>query len=438
MALGATDQTALSRSTGKAIGEEAGALGINQVLAPDGDVNVNAANPIIGLRSFGSDATAVAGMTAAMVQGFQQDAGVGAAVKHFPGHGDTNIDSHSQLPIINHTAQQWATIDEPPFAAAIDADVDMVMVGHLAFPALDPSGAPASLSPPIVDGVLRQQMGYDGVVITDSLVMGALTNTYGDDRVPVLGLLAGDDILLIPPSLPVAFSAVQAAVHSGEISADRLDASVRRILALKIKLGLFTSAPVSIPDAVAAVGSDAHRSIEQQDAQSSITLIANDGGVLPLRNTKQEKFLIVGPTKDAVDALAAEVRGRALSVATDVIGTDPDAAAASGAAAQAADADTVIDMTLDADADDGQQRVEAALAATGTRLITASIGRPYDQAYYKAAVNLCAYSDSLASITALAGVLFGDMAPAGHLPVAIPDPKHPANTLYPLGFGLGY
>ena len=436
MALGATGQTALARSTGAAIGQEVRAVGINQILAPVGDVNVNPANPIIGLRSFGSDATAVAAMTAAMVQGFQDDAGVGATVKHFPGHGDTNIDSHSQLPIINHTMAQWTSTDEPPFASAIAAGVDAVMVGHLAFPALDSSRTPASLSPTIVTNVLRTQMGYSGVVITDSLVMGALTNGYGDDRIPVLAVLAGDDVLLMPPSLPVAYTAVQAAVASGEISMARLNASVRRILALKMKLGLFGAPPVSASAAPSALGTRAHKQLEQRGAEASVTMLTNEGNTVPLDPASDGPYLVVAPTSAPAAALAAVLRGRGLSATTFVTGTAPPSSIAAAAAAQAAGYTTVIDLTLDADTDVGQQRVVTALAGTGKRLITVSIGRPYDQAYYKAAINLCLYSSSTASLNALVRALFGEINTSGRLPVSIPDPAHAGTNLYPLGFGI--
>jgi beta-N-acetylhexosaminidase len=438
MALGATDQVSLARSTGNAIGQEVRAVGINQILAPVGDVNVNPANPIIGLRSFGADPTAVASMTAAMVRGFQNDAGIGATVKHFPGHGDTNVDSHTQLPIINHTAAQWASTDQPPFSAAIGAGVDMVMVGHLAFPALDSTRTPASLSSTIVTNVLRGQMSFGGVVITDSLQMGALTNTYGDDRIPVMAIQAGDDILLMPPSLPVAWNAVKAAVTSGQISMAELNASVRRILTLKMKLGMFAVAPVSVTSAASGLGTSAHKQIEQNDAEASVTLVANDGQVLPLNGPSAGSYLVVGPTAASVSQLVGAIGGRGWIVGGVVTGVSPTAAAIQNAVTHAGHYGTVIVLTLNADVDTAQQSLVGALKSASPREVTVSIGRPYDEAYYHAAVNICLYSDSTASLDALVRVLFGEIAPTGHLPVAIPDPAHPTTTLYPIGFGLGY
>jgi beta-N-acetylhexosaminidase len=439
MALGATGTPDLARLSAAAMGEELRALGINDVLAPVADVNVNPSNPIIGLRSFGADPAAVAAMTAAAVHGFQGGAGVGATVKHFPGHGDTNVDSHSHLPVIGHSAQEWASVDEPPFAAGIGAGVDSVMVGHLAVPALDASGTPASLSEPIVGGVLRGQLGFDGVVITDALDMGALRDTYGDDAIPVMAVGAGDDILLMPPSLPVAFAAVQDAVRTRKISVARLDESVGRILRLKQQLGLFGAAPLDAGAAAAALGTDAHRAVETSLARASVTLVANDGGALPIKASSEAgPYLVVGTTSPPVAAVAGMIGARGLSVATYLTGPEPRASVAAEAAAKAADYGTVIVLTKDADTDAGQQRVVSALAATGKRLITVSIGRPYDQGHYRAAINACLYSDSDASLRALVRVIFGELSPTGHLPVAIPDPGDPQTPLYPIGFGLSY
>ena len=439
MCLGATRQTDLARSTAAAIGAELRAEGLNQVLAPDGDVNINPANPVIGVRSFGSDATLVADMTPAMVAGFQADAGLAATVKHFPGHGDTNIDSHTALPTINHSAAQWASIDEPPFAAAISGGVDVVMVGHLAFPALDSSGTPASLSAPIIGNYLRGQLGFTGVVMTDALTMGALRDGYGDAGIAVKAVTAGDDILLMPQSLPVAFAAIQAAVANGTISNARLNQSVRRILLLKRSLGLFTAAPVSVSAATEVLSAKAHKAVETNDADSAVTLIANDGKVLPLRDaTGDGPYLVVGPTPASTGTVEAAIRARGLVANTYTSGLSPRASLISGAATYAAGFGTVIVLTLDADTDTGQQKLVAALAATGKRLVTVSIDRPYDEAHYRAAVNLCLYSASSASLVAAVGAIFGDFAPTGKLPVSIPDPSSPATTLYPFGFGLTY
>ncbi|HEY5489240.1 MAG TPA: glycoside hydrolase family 3 protein, partial [Candidatus Limnocylindrales bacterium] len=405
MALGATRQTSLARSTAAAIGAELRAEGLNQVLAPDGDVNINPANPVIGVRSFGSDATLVASMAAAMISGFQADAGVAATVKHFPGHGDTNIDSHTALPTINHSAAQWASIDEPPFAAAIGGGVDVVMVGHLAFPALDSTGTPASLSAPIIGTYLRGQLGFKGVVMTDALTMGALRDGYGDAGIAVKAVTAGDDILLMPQSLPVAFAAIQAAVANGTISNARLNQSVKRILQLKQSLGLFSAQPVNVPAAASVLSAKAHKAVETAGADAAVTLLANDGKVLPIRDaTADGPYLVVGTSSAWVYPFVTAVRNRGLSATTYVTGSSLSASAIKAVATSTASFGTVFVLTFDADADTGQQKLVAALEATGKRLVTVSIDRPYDEAYYRAAVSLCVYSSSTASLLAATGV----------------------------------
>ena len=212
-------------------------MGINWNFAPVADVNVNPANPVIGVRSFSENPGLAASLTAAQTRGYTS-AGIAGAAKHFPGHGDTATDSHTGLPVIDHTREEWEQMDRPPFQAAIDAGVPAIMTAHISVPALDPSGDPATLSKPIMTGILRNEMGYDGVVITDALDMAGASATYGNDRVPVLALKAGVDMLLMPPEFDVAYNAVLDAVESGELTEERIDTSVRRILTLKHDLGI--------------------------------------------------------------------------------------------------------------------------------------------------------------------------------------------------------
>jgi beta-N-acetylhexosaminidase len=438
MALGASRRTDLARAAANAMGEELRAVGINEDLAPVADVNVNPANPVIGLRSFGSDPTLVADMTAAQVRGYELDAGIAATAKHFPGHGDTNIDSHSGLPIINHSLAKWYELDAPPFEAAISAGVDVIMSAHISVPALDPTGRPATLSPHILTDLLRGELGFDGVVMTDSLGMGALRKTYTDARVPVLAILAGADILLNPPKLPVAFNAVVDSVQSGEISVARLNASVRRILELKQSLGLFDSSRVGVKAAARVVGSAAHLALERDVARASVTLVANDGGALPLHPAAGESALLVGPAGPPLDVLAAALGKRGLATEKRVTGAHPTDSAIVGAAVRAASHDYVIALTQNADTNLKQRDLVDALAGTGTPLVTASVGRPYEIAYYESDAHFCLYSASNASIRALAAALVGELNPAARLPVAIPTAADPDTALYDYGHGLSY
>jgi beta-N-acetylhexosaminidase len=191
-------------------------------------------------------------MVAAAVKGFGE-AKIAATAKHFPGHGDTSVDSHTGLPVIKHTRSEWERIDAPPFKAAIDAGVDAVMSAHIVFPKLDPSGDPATLSKPILTGLLREKLGFKGVISTDALNMGGVRKKYDDGEIAVRAVLAGADLLLMPNDLPEAYDAVLAAVKSGRISKERLDQSVTRLLTLKQARGLLTEAPVASAERAAEV-----------------------------------------------------------------------------------------------------------------------------------------------------------------------------------------
>lgn len=261
--IGSTGDPALARRAAKVTGTELRALGINLDFAPVADVNINPRNPVIGPRAYGSDPKKVAPMVAAAVQGFH-DAGIASTAKHFPGHGDTNVDSHSGLPVIQHSLSQWNKLDAPPFAAAIGKDIDAIMSAHVVMPKLDPSGDPATLSKPILTGLLREKLGFDGVVSTDALDMAGVRKKYGDGQVAVRAIQAGADLLLMPPDFPKAYGAVLAAVKSGKISTARLDQSVRRLLKLKAARGLLDRAPVADPaKAERVLRSAEHRKVAQ-------------------------------------------------------------------------------------------------------------------------------------------------------------------------------
>lgn len=259
--IAATKDVKVSRAVARATGEELRALGVNLDFAPVADVNIDPRNPVIGKRAFGDRPAEVSKMVAAAVKGFD-DAGVAATAKHFPGHGDTHVDSHTGLPVIDHTRAQWKRLDAPPFKAAIGAGVDAIMSAHIVFPKLDPSGDPATLSKPILTGLLRQELGFDGVISTDALNMAGVREKYGDGEVAVRAVLAGADLLLMPYDLPKAYNAVLSAAKSGRISERRLDQSVTRLLTLKQARGLLTERPVaSAKEAAQVVRSAAHRKL---------------------------------------------------------------------------------------------------------------------------------------------------------------------------------
>ena len=221
----------LAFQMGRVTAQEAVAIGLNWVLAPVVDVNNNPANPVINVRSFGDDPAIVAQLTTAFIRGAQQ-VSVLTSAKHFPGHGDTAIDSHLELPVIPHDRTRLETTEFPPFIEAIAAGVDTVMTAHLQISALDPD-CPATLSQPILTGILRQQMNFQGLIVTDALIMGAITQRYGANEAPVLALEAGADILLMPADPEGAIDAVCEAVETGRISLERIHASLDRIYQAK-------------------------------------------------------------------------------------------------------------------------------------------------------------------------------------------------------------
>ncbi|WP_328582039.1 glycoside hydrolase family 3 protein [Streptomyces sp. NBC_00370] len=446
MAYGAGRSHDDARTAGRIAGAELAAMGVRQDYAPDADVNVNPANPVIGVRSFGADPQAVAGLVAAQVSGYQS-AGIASTVKHFPGHGDTKDDSHFAIPTINHTVEQWTEIDAPPFKAAIDAGITAIMTAHIIVPALDPSGDPATLSHPIVTGVLREQLGYDGVVITDALDMAGVREKYGDDRVPVLAVKAGIDQLLNPPDFPLAYNSVLAAVKSGEISEERVEESVLRIFELKDRLGLFDAPYVAEREVDRVVGTRAHLAAADRIAERTTTLLVNKDGLLPLSRRKQREVLVVGadpaspslsdgpPTKVVAGALT-ELGFDATALST---GTAPTAAQIDAAVAAAEGKDVVVVATYNVSATSSQRTLVSSLIATGVPVVTLSIRNPYDIAQLPdVRASVAAYAWTDVELRAAARVIAGKARPRGRLPVPVQRADDPARELYPIGYGLGY
>ncbi|MFE0184424.1 glycoside hydrolase family 3 protein [Streptomyces olivaceus] len=446
MALGAGRSLPDARTAARISGTELAALGIHQNFAPVADVNVNPANPIINVRSFGADAREVSRMVAAQVTGYQQS-GVIACAKHFPGHGDTAQDSHTGLPVITHTREEWDRVDAPPFRAAIAAGVDSIMTAHLQVPALDPSNEPATLSPAILQGVLRGELGFEGVIVTDALNMEGVRTKYGDDRVPVLALRAGADQLLFPPDIGVAYNGVLAAVRSGEITEDRLDESVLRILRIKDKAGLLSGSPyVSRTEVDRVVGARRHRAAAARIAERTTTLLVNEGAALPL-SRRHRKLLVVGaspafPTDDSrttVPELARafdELGYRTTHLAT---GGEPDAAKIDEAVAAARGRDAVVVTTDNVGAAGAQRTLVSRLLATGVPVVHLAVRNPYDIAHLgDVPASLASYCWTEVELRAAARVIAGRVAPRGRLPVPVQRADDPAEVLFRAGHGLSY
>ncbi|MEU0031812.1 glycoside hydrolase family 3 protein [Streptomyces sp. NPDC006335] len=446
MAVGAGGSREDARALGRIAGQELRALGIRQNYSPVADVNVNPANPVIGVRSFGSEAGAVAGLVAAEVAGYQ-GAGVAATAKHFPGHGDTAVDSHYGFPVITHSRELWEKLDAVPFRAAIRAGIDSVMTAHIQFPALDDSGDPATLSHPILTGILRGELGYDGVVVTDSLGMEGVRTKYGDDRVPVLALKAGVDQLLNPPSLDVAWKAVLKAVQGGELTEARLDESVLRILRLKARLRLFEQPYVSRGGVTRTVGTPAHLAAADRIGERTTTLLVNEKRLLPLSRRTHRRLLVVGAdpaspsgtTGPPTGVLAAALTELGFTATALSTGTAPSAAVVAQAVAAARDVDAVVVGTYNVTAAGSQKTLVEQLVATGRPVIAVAIRNPYDVARLPTVTAfLATYSWTDVELRAAARVIAGKAAPRGRLPVPVQRADEPGKVLYPVGYGLSY
>lgn len=305
MGVGAGGRDSDAYAMGRITAEEGRAVGIHLAFAPVADVNNNPANPIINTRSFGEDPHAVARLVAATVRGLEEH-GMSATVKHFPGHGDTGSDSHLALPVITADWRRLDTLELIPFRAAIAAGATAVMSAHIAVPALEGGQSrPGTVVPAILTGLLRDSLHFQGLVVTDALEMGGLVNAYGGSEAPVLALIAGADLLLQPVDPAATIDAVERAVRQGRVSEERLNQSVRRVLALKQHLGLFEQRMVSLENVPRLVGSAEHLATALDVAERSIVLLADDGTVDSLRARPRRLALvtygdegnpIVGPT----------------------------------------------------------------------------------------------------------------------------------------------
>lgn len=280
MGVGATGSEQDAYRMGRITALEGRAAGIHMTFSPVADVNNNAANPIINTRSFGGDAAAVGRLVAATVRGIQ-DAGMLATAKHFPGHGDTDTDSHIALPVIRSDWRRLDSLELIPFRTAIEAGVKVVMSAHIAMPGVS-SGAtvPATLAPEILTGILRDSLRFDGLVVTDALNMGALVNTYGPGESAVKAFVAGSDLLLMPTDPRSAIDAMVEAVNSGRISRARLDASLRRMLEIKARMGLFHRRTVDLDSLGFTIGRRAHRDTALAVSARALVLVRDTLGML--------------------------------------------------------------------------------------------------------------------------------------------------------------
>ncbi len=282
MAFGAAGDEHLAFEAGRITALEGRALGVHVDFAPVADVNNNPRNPVINIRSFGEDATKVGVLTSAWVRGLQQG-GMLATVKHFPGHGDTAVDSHLGLPVIPHPRERLEQIELAPFKAGIAAGAAGVMVAHIELPALDKTSGPATFSRPVVTGLLRDALKFDGLIYSDAMNMDAVVRMGSAGENAVKAVLAGIDVVLDSRDTMDAFRGLKASVDSGQIPRARLEASVRRILSAKARLGLHRTRTVNLDAAPLVVGTRRHAAVARQVSERAVTLIKDERGSVPMR-----------------------------------------------------------------------------------------------------------------------------------------------------------
>jgi len=292
MAMGATANPDMAYQAARITAEEARALGVQVNFYPVVDVNNNARNPIINIRSFGGDPSLVSRMARAYIRGSQEH-GVMATAKHFPGHGDTSTDSHLELPVIDVDRARLNSIELPPFQAAVDEGVGGVMSAHIALPRIESGNLPATLSPMMLTGVLRGELKFGGVIFTDAMNMRGIAAHYPDGEAAVRAVKAGADVVLYPVSVEQVFVALKRAVESVEIKESRIDESVRRILTAKMKLGLDRKRLVDLSNLDKVLGNAEHQRSAQQIIESAITLVRDKRGDLPMKPTPEQKVLFI-------------------------------------------------------------------------------------------------------------------------------------------------
>lgn len=427
MALGATGSDDLAYRAGYAMGRELAAMGVNVNYAPSCDVNSNPLNPVIGTRSFGEDAALVTRLAAAMARGMQA-AGVAATAKHFPGHGDTANDPHHEVAIVPHDQERMRQIEFPPFAAAISAGVRLVMTAHVAFPALhDGLLLPATLSPTLLRGILRDELGFHGVIISDALDMAAFSQ--GDLVIDALAsVAAGVDLLLLNSDAAIHAAIYQSLAQAAQrmlLNPADMRASAERVVALKQWIATAPQPPLDV------IGSAEHRALADEIAARSVTLVRDDAQLLPLRCPPSARIVVIVPqpvdltpadTSSYVTcALAEAVRRYHSAVDEVIVGHTPTQSDISLLRECITRYDLVIIGTINAAPSSAQAALVNALLATGTPLIAVALRMPYDlQAYPDAPTYVCTYSILPPSMEALAGALLGHIPFSGALPVSIP------------------
>lgn len=431
MAIGAADNIELTYQMGKEIARETRLLGIHQNYAPVCDVNNNPNNPIINVRSFGEDPQLVSRLSAAMINGLQSG-NVIATAKHFPGHGDTDIDSHSDLPVLNFDMERMNAIELVPFKNAIENKVGSVMIAHLSFPELEKSPRiPASLSQEIVKGLLIDKLKYDGLIVTDALNMKGITKYFSTAEVAVMCVKAGIDLILMPLDEVKTIDAIENAIKTGEISEERINYSAEKILSAKMKLGLFENKYVQEADIYKSINTSTAIELSQKIADQSITLVKESAKIFPIDKTKKTALVIIseGGEQDNISYLTSAASDYFLNLNTYISTaskTDKDL----NDLEKFKNYDYII-CAVFAKVRFGTGKISVSnknieliknLNSLNNSIAVISLGNPYLlKEFPEVNSYICAYGDNDFSINAVLKAITGEIKFKGKLPVTIND-----------------
>jgi len=442
MAMGAVGSEESAYLMGKITALEGRAMGIHMTYAPVVDVNINPENPIINTRSFGEDPEQVSRFARAYIRGCQ-DNGLIATAKHFPGHGDTHLDSHSLLPTINVSRKRLERVELYPFKQAIQAGVQAIMTAHLHLPSLDPTpNVPATLSPVITTELLRKELGFKGIIVTDAMGMGGITTLYSPEEAALKAIQAGVDILLLPPEPEQVIDALTQAVSSGQISEKRIDSSVKRILEAKARLGLHKKRLVDVNSLDKVIASREHLQHAFNMFKDSITLVKNGGEILPLPETC-ERLAVFSLSSDLGDYFAGKTFIREIEkICPELMSFYAERFTGDEFIQEGFEIAKEVDYVVFAlfssvqawkgSVDLEQRHIQLVrdVAEGCSSVVVVSFGSPYFLRHFPEVDSyLCAYRSTPQAQRAVVKALFGEIDIKGKLPVSFPG-------LFPLGHGL--
>lgn len=428
MAFSAAGSDKYTEMEGIIEGQELRAMGININLAPVLDVNNNSDNPVIGTRSYGDNPEMVAALGKGLISGLKKS-GVLAVAKHFPGHGDTSVDSHIDLPCVPHSIDRLKSVELYPFMKAIESGVDAIMSAHVLFPAIEDERLPATLSYKVLTGLLRKKMGFQGIVMTDCMEMNAIKKFFGTPKAAVMAVKAGADIICISHSMDLQIESaedIKKAVLSGEISETRIDESVRRIISMKKKYSLFESPYPDMDKVSIIVGCKNNTKFAEAVSMNSITICRDSQNILPVKSGRIVSISTKPAALTGADEMIEKRKGFSDSVRESLGGEaytiplNPDDDTIISIAEKCRDAEAVIVGTYNANLNKGQAKLVNKIYEINKNMIVVSLRNPYDVLMFRQIPSyICAYEYTPLSVRSVIKVITGEANARGKLPVRI-------------------